>query len=277
VVSIPSFDRSSSGAPLVLKGYWTPASAGHLAERRAGAVMLLHGCSGPYQADGALSSRMRSYTQHLNDRGWSVLVLDSLTPRGERELCTQRMGTRRVTQANRRLDAWAGLTWMAGQPNVDARHLGMIGWSNGGSTVLAALQADRFARRPEGVPVPAFAVAYYPGCMELQRAGQWPVAPLLLQLGQSDDWTPAQPCLDWAQDLKNARGLGEADLEVALYPAAYHGFDGDGPVRLRRDVPNGVSPGQGVHVGGDPQARQASRERLNQWLLRFRSVQPGPP
>jgi dienelactone hydrolase len=260
----------------MLKGYWTPAAAGHSAQGRTGAVMLLHGCGGPYQADGALSARMRSYTQRLNELGWSVLVLDSLTPRGERELCTQRAGSRRVTQANRRLDAWAGLTWMAAQPNVDANRLGMIGWSNGGSTVLAALQADRFASRPEGVPVPAFAVAYYPGCMELQRVRQRPVAPLLMQLGQSDDWTPAQPCLDWAQELKDAQGLRDADLEVALYPGAYHGFDGEGPVRLRRDVPNGVNPGQGVHVGGDPQARRSSQERLSQWLLRFVSPRHDP-
>ena len=35
---------------------------------------------------------------------------------------------------------------------------------------------------------------------------------------------------------------------------SYHGVDGAGPVRLRADVPNGVSP-QGVHQGGHPAAR----------------------
>ena len=257
----------------MLLGHWTPASTlsppGSRAAAHRGAVLLLHGCGGPYEAGGALSSRMRSYTQLLAQRGWSVLVLDSLTPRGERELCTQKIGTRRVTQSNRRLDAWAGLAWMAAQPGIDAARLGLIGWSNGGSTVLAALQSDRFASRPAGVPVPAFAVAYYPGCVESRRQGQTPVAPLLLQVGQADDWTPAPPCEEWAQQANQRPAVVGAEIELASYAGAFHGFDGEGPVRLRTDVPNGVNPGRGVHVGGDPWARRESLERLDRWLARF--------
>ncbi|MFM8737658.1 MAG: hypothetical protein ACKOGB_08350 [Betaproteobacteria bacterium] len=89
--------------------------------------------------------------------------------------------------------------------------------------------------------------------------------PLLMQLGQADDWTPAQPCVDWAERVNGQRG-SPALIEVVLYPGAHHGFDGEAPVRLRRDVPNGVNRGQGVHVGGNPQARQASLQRLEQWL-----------
>jgi len=212
---------------------------------------------------------MREYTRHLTDRGWAVLVLDSLTPRGERELCTQKMDARKVKQANRRLDAWAGLAWMAAQPGVDPARLGLMGWSNGGSTVLAALQADSFAARPPGVPHPAFAVAYYPGCLDIGRTRQGPSAPLLLQLGQEDDWTPPQPCLEWALDVARAAPSAWAAVDVVSYPGAYHGFDGAGPVRLRLDVPNGVNRGLGVHVGGNPQARRLSMERLNAWLARF--------
>lgn len=276
-VVIPSLDRERGGQPVMLLGHWTPAvlkqgaradAAGQDNAHR-GAIMLLHGCSGPYEAAGGLSLRMREYTQRLLERGWSVLVLDSLTPRGERELCTQNVGARKVTQANRRLDAWAGLAWLAAQPGVDAARLGLIGWSNGGSTVLAALQADRFAARPSGVPLPAFAVAYYPGCLDISRTRQGPAAPLLLQLGQEDDWTPPQPCQAWAEEVSRAAPSAWAPIDVVSYPGAYHGFDGEAPLRLRRDVPNGVNRGQGVHVGGDPLARRLSLERLDAWLARF--------
>lgn len=271
-VMVPSHDRDANGQPVMLIGHWSPAPARQGAAgdtdapaRASGAMLLLHGCSGPYEASGGLAARMRSYTEWLLQRGWSVLVLDSLTTRGERELCTQRLGTRKVTQANRRLDAWGGLSWLAAQPGVDAGRLGLLGWSNGGSTVLAAIETDRLARRPEGVPLPAFAVAYYPGCVEALQGGRKSAVPLLMQLGQDDDWTPAQPCLDWAARV-NA-GLAQQPLvDVALYPGAVHGFDGEAPVRLRRDVPNGVNRGQGVHVGGDPRAREASLQRLDQWL-----------
>jgi dienelactone hydrolase len=79
-------------------------------------------------------------------------------------------------------------------------------------------------------------------------------------LGGSDDWTPPQPCIDMAQ----ASAAPKPQVEV--YPGVYHGFDGTGKLVHRVDVPNGVHPGQGVHLGGDPVAREASRERLLRFL-----------
>ena len=64
--------------------------------------------------------------------------------------------------------------------------------------VLASIDADRLSGRPPGVPMPAMAVAYYPGCAETMRSARVVGVPLLMQLGQADDWTPAQPCIDWA-------------------------------------------------------------------------------
>jgi dienelactone hydrolase len=55
-------------------------------------------------------------------------------------------------------------------------------------------------------------------------------------------------------------------VRQVTYPGAVHGFDGEPPVRLRRDVPGGARPGQGVHVGGQPAARAASREQLLAFL-----------
>jgi hypothetical protein len=79
-------------------------------------------------------------------------------------------------------------------------------------------------------------------------------------LGAEDDWTPAAPCVALA-----AQATGHA-VQVESYAGAYHGFDSTAPVRLRRDVPNGVRPGQGVHVGGQPEARALSQQRLAAFL-----------
>ena len=81
---------------------------------------------------------MRDYAALFNGLGLHVLVVDSLTPRYEKELCTQRIGKRRVTQTNRRLDALGAVAYLAGRSDVDAQRIGLIGWSNGASTVLAA-------------------------------------------------------------------------------------------------------------------------------------------
>jgi dienelactone hydrolase len=249
-VELASLDKAR-GAPVTLIGHWYPA--GEAGPRPA--VVLLHGCNGPYER-GALSPRMREYTTMVNGEGWHALVLDSLTPRGEKELCTQKIGTRAVTVTKRRLDALGALQWLAVRPDVDADRLALLGWSNGGSTVLAASNGTSSAVRSAKV-APRAAVAFYPGCKADLERGYAPTAPLLMLLGAEDDWTPARPCIELSQHAK-----GEPKPRVEVYPGAFHGFDSLAPLRVRTDVPNGVNKGAGVTVGGEPQARRASREAM---------------
>ncbi len=256
-VTFDSLDRAPDGDPVRLMADWFPVAA-----VPAPAVVLLHGCGGAYDGKGRLTRRMRDYAAWLNAQGVHALVLDSLGPRGEREICTQRLGQRRITQANRRLDALAALNWLAARPEARADRLGLVGWSNGGSTVLAATNrahADVDRARVE----PVFAVAFYPGCEADLKRGYRPVAPLLLMVGEADDWTSAEPCRQLAA------AAGDA-VEFHAFAGAFHGFDGEAPVRLRRDVPNGAHPGAGVHVGGDAAARERSRELLAAFLQRWR-------
>jgi len=252
-VSFPSFDGAGN-APVVLSGYFFPTAASP-----APAIAMFHGCGGAYDKSGALSRRMREYAELFNGLGMHALVVDSLTPRYEKELCTQRNGKRRVTQANRRLDALGALAYLADRADVDAKRIGMIGWSNGGSTVLSA---SNLHHRDVAAAVvkPAFAIAFYPGCETDLKRGYSPSAPLLMLVGQLDDWTPSAPCVALA------RSVAETPPEITVYPGAWHGFDSDAPLRLRKDVPNGVNPGQGVHVGGNPAVWRASRDRVVRFL-----------
>ncbi|MET0332637.1 MAG: dienelactone hydrolase family protein [Rhizobacter sp.] len=253
VVSFPSLD-APAGQAIQLKADWHPVDG-----PKAGAIVMLHGCGGAYGREGQPSERTREYTQLFNAQGFHVLVLDSFGPRGEREICTQRTGTRRITMANRRPDALAALRWLAQQPGVDAQKLGFIGWSNGGSTVLSATNLLH-REVATSSPKPAFAIAFYPGCESDLKRGYKPSAPLLMLVGEADDWTPAAPCHQLA------KASAEPRPQIEGYAGAYHGFDSSAPVRLRRDVPNGTNPGQGVHVGGQPEALAASRARLLQFL-----------
>lgn len=256
-ISIPADPKSSQG--LQLKAYWF-ALAPDESQAKKPAVVLLHGCGGLYDRKGELASRYTEYITVLHAAGIHALVLDSLTTRGEKELCTQKTGQRRVTQVQRRQDALAALTWLAAQPAVDASKLGLLGWSNGGSTVLAATNGNHSVVR-QATHTAVFAVAYYPGCAaDLQRGYQTNTR-LLMLLGESDDWTPAAECQRLAESATGVRP------EVVTYPGAFHGFDGTAALRVRKDVPNGVNPGQGVTVGSNPQAREQSFARLKAFLL----------
>ena len=79
-------------------------------------------------------------------------------------------------------------------------------------------------------------------------------------VGEADDWTPAAPCKALARAAEGPKP------EIESFAGAYHGFDSEAPLRLRKDVPNGVHPGQGVHVGGNAAAWRASEERLLRFL-----------
>ena len=286
-VQVPSLD-SPAGTAVVLPAHWFPLSAAGpgaapgLAHSLAPgpapglapgpalapALVLLHGCGGLYDRPGRLALRYTELAARLNAMGVHALAPDSLTPRGERELCTQRTGQRRVTPLQRRRDALGALQWLAAQPGVDPLRVGLLGWSNGGSTVLAA--SNRSHPEVRAAPVqPTLAVAFYPGCeSELQR-GYTPAAPLLMLLGEADDWTPAAPCKALAAAARagaGASGAPAAAVQWESYAGAVHGFDGSAAVRVRADVPNGRHPGQGVHVGGDAAARAASALALEQFL-----------
>lgn len=261
-VELPGLDLRD-GVPLMLSGRWFAArgasvggaGAGDASARRP-AVLVLHGCGGAFDRRGRLDARMSTYAALVTAEGWHALVLDSLGPRGVREMCTQAPGSRAVTQQQRRRDTLAALAWLAARPDVEASRLALVGWSNGGSTVLAATNA----RHPEvraSSAVPRAAVAFYPGCEAELGRGYETRVPLQLLLGGADDWTAPGPCIELAR---------HAGAAFEVYAGAYHGFDGEAPVRRRTDVPGGVSPGQGVTVGGDAPARAAARARLIAFL-----------
>jgi len=261
-VSIPSSDLSR-GPGLMLKGFWFAGSA----SAPAPAVVLMHGCGGAYDRRGVLSQRMLDYAALINKAGMHALVVDSLTPRGEKQICTQKIGTRLITQAHRRLDALSTLEWLAARADVDAARLGLLGWSNGGSTVLAATN-ERHAEVAKASIRPAFAVAFYPGCEAELKRGYETRTHLLMLVGEADDWTPAEPCK------RLAAQAGGRPPEIEAYAGAFHGFDSTAPLRLRTDVPNGVHPGKGVTVGGNPVALQRSREAFLKFLAAESAAHP---
>lgn len=263
LVELPSLDQHQ-GQAVSLKAQWFLAPA--LTGDPAPAMLLLHGCGGVWTRDRQrIDPRFQDMAARLNAMGIHALVLDSLTTRGETELCTQKVGTRAVTQRNRRLDALGALTWLSAQPGVDARRLGVLGWSNGGSTVLAATNGKRSEVRSAAVRA-SLAVAFYPGCEDDSRAGYVATAPLLILIGAEDDWTPPQACEKLVVASRSAPQAPVIELET--YPGAHHGFDGLSPLRFRSDVPNGVNPGAGVHLGGHAPSREASRQRLAGFIQR---------
>lgn len=237
-----------------ISGWWLPAQGGGAAASAnvsaASArpvVVLLHGCGGLYSSAreraGMLSLRHGGMAERLSAQGWHVVMPDSLTARGVRSLCEQRYSERSVHQSHRREDVLGTLQWLARQPWADASRVALLGWSHGGSAILAATDLREAAVRNAALK-PVTSVAFYPGCADALKRGYQPSGSLLMLLGEKDDWTDPGPCIELGRRIA---------APARVYPDSYHGFDEPtGTVRLRRDVPNGVNPGQGVHVGRNP-------------------------
>jgi dienelactone hydrolase len=189
-------------------------------------------------------------------------LLDSFTPRGVREICTQKV--RVVSEArDRPEDAHAALRWLAARADVRAADVALMGWSNGGSTVLHTLDE----RGPERASPLRFraAVAFYPGCGNRTLAGFRPAVPLLIQAGGADDWTPARHCIALA---KSAAAQGAA-VSIDVYPGAHHAFDRlPAGIHHRPDVRNAASAtGLGATIGAHPEARAQARQRTFDFLF----------
>jgi dienelactone hydrolase len=229
--------------------------------RPGGVVVALHGCGGLYASTGArkgqLNARHQAMAEMLVGLGYAVVFPDSLTPRGVAQLCTQKIGTRAITQTERRRDALAALNWVAAQSWATPSKIALMGWSHGGSAVLATTNGRHSEVAAQAVKA-ATAIAFYPGCGAARKDNYQPNTPLVLLLGASDDWTAPESCVEFAKSV---------NAEFHVYPDSFHGFDGPvGRVQLRLDVPNGVHPGQGVHVGPNPQARELAHARVRELL-----------
>ena len=84
-------------------------------------------------------------------------------------------------------------------------------------------------------------------------------APLLILIGEADDWTPAAPCAQLAGIAQKQGAL----IEIVTYPGAHHSFDRiNSPVRYRPNVRNLNKPDRlGATVGEHPQARADAIKR----------------
>ena len=210
------------------------------------ALVLLHGCGG-------IGPVMGAWAEWLRAEGYAALVLDSFGGRGIRRLCGDSSPLRGQPRSP---DVYAAADYLASLPNIDRARIGAIGWSHGGWTVL---WAGNTAERYPGVTLRAL-IAFYPGCADVVAYGG--TTPLLMLLGELDDWTAPESCRMLA---RGARLAGRDVIDV-LYPGAHHAFDAANlsrPIRVED-----ARGGRGATIAYNPAAHADAEKRVREFLAR---------
>jgi dienelactone hydrolase len=206
-------------------------------------VLIAHGCDGPNNPS------YRDWARQLNSWGFNAILVDSFTARGISNLCG--VGAA-IPWSLRAKDFMDLAVWVRKQP-LHRGGVGVVGFSQGGSTVLAlgnerTLELFGGFNDLKNLPIQAM-VAYYPRC---QLGGVPPEAnpaiPTMIHLGGKDDWTPPAYC--------NPQALTHRFYSVYLYPNATHAFDMNLPPRKYLDY----------FLSYDPEADRLSRIRTKEFL-----------
>ena len=202
------------------------------------AVIVLHGCNG-------VSRHVREVATRLAGWGYAALVVDSLRPRGLKNICNHG----RDFPAGRRVaDIFVAADYLRSRKDIDPNRIGALGISHGAWTALYAA-IPSVVEEAKARPLQAV-VAYYPWCFPHPPPFMIDVQ---IFIGGADDWTPAGRCVDMLATYPKTASHRPL---LKIYPGATHSFDSSGRKRVYR----------GHHLAPDPSATKDSNALTRKFL-----------
>lgn len=213
------------------------------------AMVLLHTCAG-------LRPHVFDWASWLTAQGYVALAVESYSDGCEGG---------GLTADGFAWDAIGALAYLRSLPFVDRERIGVMGWSAGGGAALAATSKmgpeNWKSLEPYSGPRFRVAVAFYPNCQELPPD---PVIPILLLVGEADDWTGYYRCVEVSKELQQQ---GRTVL-WKVYPGVHHGFD--------QNFPNREVLGHTLEYSG--WATADSEKRVRAFLAQYlRGAKSGAP
>jgi len=205
------------------------------------AVVFMSGCAG---IDSPLNRAVqKTTTDHLLTKGVAILIVDPFTPRNEPSgVCANLSDNEKANQYFSRggNDILAALKVLEAMPDIDTKHIFLQGYSYGAIASLFATETKNPANNAKVAGV----IAYYPFCYD----GVNPSVPVLVLIGEKDDWTPAAIC---------QAVTDKTNFEVVVYPGATHVFNQ--PSEKPRDF-------LGHHFVYDEKAAQDAQQRADAFM-----------
>jgi dienelactone hydrolase len=182
----------------------------YLQDKPTHTIVIAHG-------SGGVSTHEETWASQIKKTGLNVVILDSYTSRGIQSHTAEVLSHFTVDDRARELIKLA--EWIKQQPWHKGK-VGLLGFSQGGSAVLASASALRMQAMNK-MPVEKlqkidFAITYYPGCA-IVNPDPTPAFPIQMHLAEQDDL--AQPWRCYPHTLTDKK------YELHFYKDARHGFD----------------------------------------------------
>lgn len=182
-------------------------------EGKIPAMIYVHGSGG---LNDSAKRRQEPWLKMFRKNGIATFQLDCFKGRGVKDTIGAQT---KVDSSDMVVDVYRALDVLAKHERIDATRIGLIGESKGGGVVLYSMwkplvdilgKTNKFAAH----------ISLYGTCVDFERF-EFSNAPLLVLVGEKDNWCPSAPWIPFMEKMKQ-HGYS---AELVVYKGAYHCFD----------------------------------------------------
>ncbi len=163
------------------------------------------------------------YLKMYQDLGFATFELNSFKSRRIESTVGDQT---QVTTAAMVLDAYRALESLSNHPKIDKDKISITGWSLGGAVTLFSAWKPLKNAINNNLNF-ASHLAFYPPCFFEPENLEFTDSPIHILIGELDDWTPSQPCVNLTNKLKKT-----TNINLTVYKNSHHGFDRKGGLEI---------------------------------------------
>lgn len=182
---------------------------------------------------GITPGREHDYATWFVERGIAAFVVDYYQPRGFQKDDHYLFRNASVTEFDVISDAYAALTLLGTSPLIDAKRIGVIGFSYGGMAARLAMDSRIQSTLAEGVPPFSLHIDVYGPCFQNLQSTAITGAPLLTLRGTEDSSNELPACVKREDEL---RALGSQVTNI-IYEGAGHAWEAERPRAMSESSP----------------------------------------
>ena len=171
------------------------------------------------------SDHHRGYLQRYRDMGVATVTLHSFSSRGVKSTVGEQVS---ATVAMIVHDSYMLLSALNSKENIDIDNVAITGWSLGGGVALFSAWEDVQERLTPDLKFAAH-LPIYPPCIANVDKLNFSDAPIHILIGESDNWVPAQPCVELISGLSDK---GKKNADITVFPDSHHSFDRNSELKV---------------------------------------------